>query len=110
MGHRLTTALIFLNALGLLACVILIGANGNQTPDVAIHFTRAIQPSIRMFIVGVGLPLAAWEIAAAEFDRSNVKVRLLESWTTYLLLIVSWALFFIAAWRLPTLIIYGLRA
>ena len=110
MGHRLTTALIFLNALGLLACVILIAATGNQTPDVAIHFTRAIQSSIRMFIVGVGLPLAAWEIAAAEFDRSNVKVRLLESWTTYLLLIVSWALFFIAAWRLPTLIIYGLRA
>jgi hypothetical protein len=110
MGHRLTTALIFLNALGLLACVILIAANGNQTPDVAIHFTRAIQSSIRMFVVGAGLPLAAWEIAAAEFDRSNVKVRLLESWTTYILLIVSWALFFIAAWRLPSLIIYGLRA
>ena len=110
MGHRLTTALIFLNALGLLACVILIAANGNQTPDVAIHFTRAIQSSIRMFVVGAGLPLAAWEIAAAEFDRSNVKVRLLESWTTYILLIVSWTLFFIAAWRLPSLIIYGLRA
>jgi hypothetical protein len=110
MGHRLTTALIFLNALGLLACVILIAANGNQTPDVAIHFTRAIQSSIRMFVVGAGLPLAAWEIAAAEFDRSNVNVRLLESWTTYILLIVSWALFFIAAWRLPSLIIYGLRA
>jgi len=109
MGHRLATALILLNALGLLACVILIAANGNQTPDVAIHFTRAIQSAIRMFVVGAGLPLAAWEIAAAEFDRSNVKVRLLESWTTYLLLIVSWALFFIAAWRLPTLIIYGLR-
>jgi hypothetical protein len=110
MGHRLTTALIFLNAMGLFACLILIAANGNQTPDVAIHFTRAIQSSIRMFIVGVGLPLAAWEIAAAEFDRSSARVKLLESWTTYLLLIVSWALFFIAAWRLPTLIISGLRA
>jgi hypothetical protein len=109
MGHRLTTALIFLNAMGLFACLILIAANGNQTPDVAVHFTRAIQSSIRMFVVGVGLPLAAWEIAAAEFDRSNDKVRLLESWTTYLLLIVSWVLFFIAAWRLPTLIINGLR-
>jgi hypothetical protein len=109
MGHRLATALIFLNAMGLFAGVILIAANGNQTPDVAIHFTRAIQSSIRMFIVGAGLPLAAWEIAAAEFDRSNAKVRLLESWTTYLLMIVSWALFFIAAWRLPTLITSGLR-
>jgi len=110
MGHRLTTALILLNAMGLFACVILIAANGNQTPDVTIHFTRAIQSSLRMFVVGAGLPLVAWEITAAEFDRSNAKVRLLESWTTYLLLIVSWAAFFIAAWRLPTLIIYGLRA
>jgi hypothetical protein len=110
MGHRLTTALIFLNALGFLACVILIAANSSQTPEVATHFTRAIQSSTPMFIVGVGLPVAAWEIAAAEFDRSNIKVRQLESWTTYILLIVSWALFFIAAWRLPSLIIYGLRA
>jgi hypothetical protein len=109
MGHRLTTALILLNAMGLFACLILIAANGNQTPDVAIRLTRAIQLSIRMFIVGIALPLAAWEIAAAEFDRSNAKVRLLESWTTYLLLILSWALFFIAAWRLPTLIVNGLR-
>jgi hypothetical protein len=109
MGHRLTTALILVNAMGLFACLILVAANGNQTPDVAIHFTRAIQSSIRMFIVGIALPLGAWEIAAAEFDRSNAKVRLLESWTTYLLLILSWALFFIAAWRLPTLIISGLR-
>src|SRR5262249_19293311 len=85
MGHRLTTALIFLNAVGFFACVILIAAYGNQTPDAAIHFTRSIQSPIRLFIVGAGLPLAAWEIAAAEFDRSNAKVRLLESWTTYFL-------------------------
>jgi len=110
MGHRLTTALIFLNAMGLFACTILIAANSNQTPDAAIHFTRAIQSAIQMFVVGAGLPLVAWEIGASEFDRSNVKVKLLESWTTYLLLIVSWALFFIAAWRLPQLIIDGLRA
>ena len=109
MGHRLTTALIFLNALGLFACLILIAASSNQTSDVTVHFTRAIQPSIRMFVVGVGLPLAALEIAAAEFDRSNAKVKFLENWTTYLLMIVSWALFFIAAWRLPTLIISGFR-
>ena len=67
MGHRLTTALIFLNALGFFACVVLIAAYGNQTPDAAIRFIRSIQSSIRLFIVGAGLPLAAWEIAAAEF-------------------------------------------
>ena len=109
MVHRLITALIFLNAMGIFACLVLIAANGNQTPEVAIHFTRAIQSSIRMFVVGTGLPLVAWEIAASEFDRSNAKVKLFESWATYLLLIASWALFFVAAWRLPSLIIDGLR-
>jgi hypothetical protein len=83
MGHRLTIALIFLNAMGL---------------------------SLRMFVLGVALPLVAWEIAASEFDRSNTTVKSLETWATYLLVIVSWALFFIAAWRLPSLIIDGLRA
>jgi len=52
MGHRLTIALIFLNALGFFACVILIAAYGNQTPDAAIHFSRSIQSSMRLFIVG----------------------------------------------------------
>src|SRR6516165_481211 len=66
MGHRLTTGLIFLNAMGFFACVVLIAAYGNQTPDAAIHFIRSIQSSIRLFIVGAGLPLAAWEIAAAD--------------------------------------------
>ena len=65
MVHRLITALIFLNAMGIFACLVLIAANGNQTPEVAIHFTRAIQSSIRMFVVGTGLPLVAWEIAAS---------------------------------------------
>lgn len=88
---------------------MLIAANSNQTPEVAIHFTRAIQSSIRMFVVGAGLPLVAWEIAASEFDRSNAKIKLLESWATYFLVIVSWVLFFFAAWRLPNLIIEDLR-
>ena len=78
MGYRLTIALIFLNAMGLFACVILIAANGNHTPDVAIHFTRAIQSSLRMFLLGVALPLIAWEIAASDFDRSNATVKSLE--------------------------------
>jgi hypothetical protein len=109
MGHKLSTALILLNALGILACVILIAAANSHAPEVAIRFVRAIQPSIRMFIVGVGLPLVALEIAESELYRSNDKLKLLESWTTFLLIIVSWALFFIAAWRLPNLIVEGLK-
>jgi hypothetical protein len=95
--------------MGFFACVLLIAANSNHAPEVAIQFTRAIQPSIRMFILGAGLPLVAWEIAESEFYRSNVKLRLLESWVTCFLVIVSWTLFFISAWRLPSLIMSGLR-
>jgi len=91
MGHRLTIALIFLNGMGLFACLILIAANGNHTPDAAIHLTQAIQSSLRMFVLGVSLPLVAWEIAASEFDRSNATVKSVESWTTYLLVIASFA-------------------
>ena len=109
MGHKLSTALILLNAMGILACVILIAAANNHAPEVAIRFVRAIQPSIRMFIIGAGLPLVAWEIAEFEFYRSNDKFRSLKSWTTFFLIIVSWALFFVAAWRLPSLIIEGLK-
>jgi hypothetical protein len=93
MGHKLSTALIILNAMGVLACVILIAAANNHAPELAIQFVRAIQPSIRMFIVGVGLPLVAWEIAESEFYRSDDKFILLESWTTFFLIIVSWDCF-----------------
>jgi len=109
MGHKLSTALIFLNAMGILACVILIAAANNHAPEVAIRLIRAIQPSIQMFIVGVGLPLVAWEIAESEFYRSNDKLKLVESWTIFFLIIVSWGLFFICAWRLPNLIVEGLK-
>ena len=109
MGHRLSVALIVLNAMGLFACLVLIAANGNQTTEVAIHFTRSIQPAIRMFIVGAGLPLVAWEFAASGFDRSNATLKYIKSWMSFFLLVLSWLLFFIAAWELPSLIINGLN-
>ena len=87
----------------------MIAAANNHAPEVAIRFVRTLQPSIRMFIVGVGLPLVAWEIAESEFYRSNDKFKFLKSWTTFFLIIVSWALFFIAALRLPSLIVEGLK-
>ena len=110
MGYRLTVALLVLNALGLLASLIVVAAASTQAPDIAIALTRAIQPSIRMFVVGAGLPLVAWEIAESERYRSNDKLKTLESWGVLALVVLSWALFFVAAWRLPTLIIQGLRA
>ena len=40
MGHKLSTALILLNAMGILACVILISAANNHAPDVAIRLSH----------------------------------------------------------------------
>ena len=108
MGHRLSVVLIVLNAMGFFGCLVLIAANANQTTEVAIHFTRSIQPAVRMFIVGAGLPLVAWEFAASGFDRSNATVKFIKSWMTFLLLAISWLLFFVAAWKLPSWITNGL--
>ena len=83
MGHRLSVVLIVLNTMDFFACLVLIAANGNQTNEVAIHFTRSIQPAIRMFIIGAGLPLVAWEFAASGFDRSNATVKFFKSLMTF---------------------------
>jgi hypothetical protein len=105
VGNRITAALIFLNAIGLLGCLILIAAVSGQVPDVAIQITRAVKYSLQMFIFGAVLPVIVWAIAASEINRSNVKVRLIEAWARYFLLFVSGALFFVAASRLPNSII-----
>jgi hypothetical protein len=110
MGYRITLALLVLNALGLVAALMVVAAASTQAPEIAIQLTHALQPSIRMFVIGAGLPLVAWEIAESEFYRTSVKLKALEAWIILVLVLVSWALFFIAAWRLPTLIVEGLRA
>jgi hypothetical protein len=110
MGHKITVALMVLNALGLLGSLLLVAAATTQAPELAAQITRAIQPSIRMFVIGAGLPLVAWEIAESEFYRSSAKLKSIESWLILLLVLISWALFFIAAWRLPGLMLDGLRA
>jgi hypothetical protein len=105
VGNRITAALIFLNAVGLLGCLILIATVSYQVPDVAIWNIRAVNYSLQMFIFGALLPVIVWSIAASEINRSSFKVRLVEDWARYFLLFVSGALFFIAASRLPNSII-----
>ena len=105
MGNRITAALIFLNAAGLLGCLILIATVSYQVPDVAIGIIRAVHYSLQMFIFGALLPVIVWAIASSEIDRSSFKVRLVEDWLRYFLLFISGALFFIAASRLPNSII-----
>ena len=73
MGHRLSVALIVLNAMGFLACLVLIAANSNQTTEVAIHLTRSIQPATRMFIVGAVFFIAAWELPSLIINGLNVR-------------------------------------
>ena len=107
-GKSNTAALIFLNAVGLLGCLILIATVSYQA-DVAIWIIRAVHYSLQMFIFGALLPVIVWSNAASEINRSNFKVRLVEDWARYFLLFVSGALFFIAASRLPNSIISSSR-
>jgi hypothetical protein len=105
VGNRITAALIFLNAVGFLGCLILIAAVSYQASDVAVWIIRAVNYSLQMFIFGSLIPVIVWSIAASEINRSSFKVRLVEDWARYFLLFVSGALFFIASSRLPNSII-----
>ena len=105
MGNRIAAALTFLNAIGLLGCLILLAAASGQVPDIAIQIIHAMKYSLQMFVFGAVLPVIIWSIAASEINRSNVKVKLIEDWARYFLLFASGVLFFVAASRLPNSII-----
>src|ERR1700704_4572176 len=108
MGHRLITALTFLNAMGLFGCMILIAGANIRDPAAAVSMTEELQLSGRLFIIGAALPAVAWGLAAMEMNRANDRIRMIESWAMYALLLVSLALFFVASWRLPGSILEGL--
>jgi hypothetical protein len=108
MGHRLITALTFLNAMALFACIVLIAAATTKDTEVAVPITQAIQNPLRMFVVGSALPSVAWAISAMEMDRSSAKVKLIESWIMYILLLISLIMFVVGAWRLPSSVLSGL--
>ena len=111
MGHRLITALIFLNGAGLIGCVMLMAAAlSKNDPIVAEQVTHSMQLSFRMLVAGAGLPAVAWGIAALEINRANRKIKLLESAIIYFLVMISLGLFVIAAWRLPGAIISSAQA
>ena len=108
MGHRLIAALTFLNALGLFGCMILMaGAIISSEPTAVMWVTRALRLSVHVFVVGCALPAVAWGISAMEMNRAHDRIRMLESWTMYLLLLVSLALFFMGSWRLPDSLLAG---
>ncbi len=110
MGHRLITALIFLNALGLVLCVVLIAAAVTKDDPVLVgQVTQGVKLCLRLFVAGAGLPTLAWGILAFEFDRTHSKKKLLESTVIYTLLIISLILFLIAGWHLPQAFINGLQ-
>jgi hypothetical protein len=110
MGHRLITALIFLNVMGFLACVALIAAAISKDDAVVLaQVTHPVFVSVRMFVIGAAVPTVAWGIAALEFDRSHTKKRLLASTTMYALLVVSLILFCVAGWRLPRAFLESLQ-
>ena len=110
MGHRLISALIFLNAVGVILCVVLIAAAViTNEPAHVTQVSEAVQLSLHLFVVGAALPTVAWGILAFEFDRSHSKKRLMESAAIYTILIIALILFFIAGWLLPEAFIIGLQ-
>ena|ERR1019366_2084367 len=108
MGHRLISALTLLNAMMLLACIILIAAGISKDPEIAVPVVRAIQGSIWMFVAGSALPTVAWGISAMELKRSSDTIRSIESWTIYILLLTSLVMFTVGSWRLPSSVLGGL--
>jgi hypothetical protein len=108
MGHRLITALTFLNAMGLFGCMILIAAATNRDPGAAVTVTEALQFSVRLFIIGASLPAVAWGISAMEMNRAHDRIKTIESWAMYILLLVSLVVFFVGSWRLPDSILGGI--
>jgi hypothetical protein len=109
MGHRLTAILSALNAVGLFACLLLIALASSKDPLLGVQITQAIRHSLRMYVLGAALPALAIGIAALELDRSNARIRLLESWATSFLLLVSLVLFVVAGWRLPHSLMSGFQ-
>ena len=108
MGHRLIAALTWLNALGLASCVVLIAAAlAKDDAALAGQVALGLLHSLRLFVVGAALPAVAWGITAFEFDRGQIKKRMLESVLLYILLTVSLILFVVAGWRLPQAFITG---
>src|SRR6516165_8146025 len=81
--------------------MVLIAAASGQVPEVAMQITHAVKYSLEMFVFGAVLPIIVWSIAASEISRSNVKVRLIEGWARYFLLLGSVAVSGVAALRLP---------
>ena len=110
MGHRLITALIFLNLVGFLACALLIGAAiSKDDPVVIAQITYSVFASTRMFVIGAAIPTIAWGIGALEFDRSHSKKRWVASAVMYAFMIASLVLFCIAGWRLPRALLDSLQ-
>jgi hypothetical protein len=110
VGHRLISALIFLNALGLVLCVVLItAAVSSDEPARVVQVSEAVKLCLRLFVAGAALPTVAWGILAFEFDRSHSKKKLLESMIVYIVLSISLIMFVIAGWRLPQAFITGLQ-
>jgi hypothetical protein len=108
MGHRLITALTWLNALGLALCVVLVAA-ALVKDDAAFagQVAWGLLQSVRLYVVGAALPTVAWGITALEFNRAHPWKKTVEAVALYILLLVSLILFVVAGWRLPQAFITG---
>ena len=69
MGHRLISALILLNALGLVLCVVLItAAISSDDPARVAQVSEVVKLCLRLFVAGAALP-------AVDVGNFSVRVR-----------------------------------
>jgi hypothetical protein len=109
-GTSIDSALILLNASGVVLCVALItAAVSSDEPARVAEVSETVKLGLRLLVAGAALPTVAWGILAFEFDRSHSKKKLLESMIVYIVLIISLIMFVIAGWRLPQAFITGLQ-
>ena len=108
MGHRLISALIFLNALGLVLCVVLItAAISSDEPARVAQVSEAVTLSPPVCCWGGtshrGMGNFSLRIRSVTLEKEIVGIAVV-----YIVLIISLIAFVIAGWRLPQAFITGL--
>ena len=109
MGHRLISALIFLNALGLVLCVVLItAAVSSDEPARVAQVSEAVKDLSPPVCCWGGTYHRGMGNFSLRIRSVTLKKKLLEFAVVYIVLIISLIAFVIAGWRLPQAFITGL--
>ena len=100
-SSRLIACLMFINTMGLLSVMILVGMAANKDPILADHVIQTTRHSLRMFVAGAFLPVLAFALDWIRTDYFSSRTKQVSTWTANLLIVASAVLFLVAGWNLP---------